>query len=78
MNRPKFYTLEEMTQEDLNKLALERNTMAKKIDNYDAFFCKLEKFLKNRIITVPETMAEVYEDELVLERLQKLKKQLSI
>lgn len=28
---PKFYTLEDMTQEDLNKLALERNNFAKEI-----------------------------------------------
>lgn len=29
---PKFYTLEDMTQEDLNKLALERNTFASEIE----------------------------------------------
>lgn len=28
MNRPKFYDLETLTQEDLNKLALERNILA--------------------------------------------------
>ncbi len=29
MDKPKFYDLETLTQEDLNKLALERNTLVK-------------------------------------------------
>lgn len=39
--RPKFYTLEDMTQEDLDKLALERNTFAKEIKRLQQEYIKM-------------------------------------
>ena len=40
---PKFYTLEDMTQEDLNKLALERNTFANEIERLTNLCNKYEE-----------------------------------
>lgn len=42
---PKFYILEEMTQDDLNKLVLERNTLA---HNWN----ELKKWLKEEIYKI--------------------------
>ena len=98
--RPKFYTLEDMTQEDLNKLALERNTFAEEIqrlnedietyriqsnyfinrsddleeevDRLNNIMSKIKIFLMNRIKSAPETMAEVYEDEFILNQINEM------
>lgn len=45
----KFYELENMTQEDLNKLALERNNQAKEIDRLNNIISELEKELDYEI-----------------------------
>ena len=48
---PKFYDLETLTQEDLNKLALERNTLVKEIERLNNIINELEKdkqFYKHR------------------------------
>lgn len=42
---PKFYTLEDMTQKDLNKLALERNIFASEIENLKKENKKLEEII---------------------------------
>ena len=47
----KFYTLEDMTQEDLNKLALERNTLDQELNKYksivDGINEHIDKCLEN-------------------------------
>lgn len=47
MNRPpyKFYYLEDMTQDDLNKLALERNSYAKEIERLNNIINEFDKWL---------------------------------
>ena len=43
------------------------------IERLNNIINELEKELKNRIKNVPDTMAEVYEDESILYKLQELK-----
>ena len=85
---PKFYTLEDMTQDDLNKLALERNNFAKEIERLNKELQNLEKlnnanyqsFIEvNNIINEIEKWCNerIYDDdqlyEQVLDKLQELK-----
>ena len=41
---PKFYHLEGMTQEDLNRLALERNTLAREVEKLEDNWNKLKQW----------------------------------
>lgn len=53
-----------------NERAKEKDQEIQRLNN---IIDEIERLLKDRIECVPETMAEVYEDELILEKLQKLK-----
>lgn len=61
MNKPlyKFYDLENLTQEDLNKLALERNTYKSIIDKIKEY-CELNKEFTPRLEDILELLEEVY------------------
>ena len=60
MNKPlyKFYDLENLTQEDLNKLALERNTYKSIIDKIKKY-CELNKEFTPRLEDILELLEEV-------------------
>ena len=49
------------------------NKKEKEKERINNIINELEKELKNRIKNVPDTMAEVYEDESILNKLQELK-----
>jgi hypothetical protein len=78
---PKFYDLETLTQEDLNKLALERNTLVKENERLNSIINQFEEEIEveltfenndgllehNTFITIHETL------EKVLKRIKELK-----
>jgi hypothetical protein len=66
--RPKFYTLEDMTQEDLNKLALERN-------KYVNIINELEKWLKEYKIQCKkyDSNSTIIVINCILDKLKELK-----
>ena len=66
---PKFYDLETMTQEDLNKLALERNTFAKETKRLNNIIDELEKYLEERKTHYCMGCSNIYEDSLGRTRL---------
>lgn len=45
----KFYYLKDMTQEDLNQLALERNTLQQENQKYKEVFDKVREYIKSKI-----------------------------
>ena len=45
----KFYLIEGMTQEDLNKLALERNNLSEEVYRLNNIINELEKWLEERL-----------------------------
>ena len=63
----KFYILEEMTQEDLNNLALERNTLKKeneKLNHYKLLYQKVKERNDEAIKFVESYMREDYYEEI--------------
>jgi len=61
---PKFYTLEDMAQEDLNKLALERNNFAKEIERLNNIIKRLEEDLREMYLTFGEFSEEYTEKQI--------------
>ena len=52
----KFYLIEGMTQEDLNKLALERNNLSEEVYRLNNIINELEKYIKT------DAKIELYKD----------------
>ena len=64
----KFYLIEGMTQEDLNKLALERNNLSEEVYRLNNIINELEKYL---IEQVERSYSNDYDN--VLDKLDELK-----
>lgn len=64
---PKFYTLEDMTQDDLNKLALERNNFAKEIERLNNIMNDIDRYIHNwRLEDIGEKTMLILNDILLI------------
>lgn len=55
---PKFYDMEGMTQEHLNKIGLERNTFAKEIERLNNIIKEKNKLISNIISKIEKVVIE--------------------